>query len=53
LALHRSSPVSPLPSGPATVKVKFVFENSNGSSCCCGGNSCTCARPGTCGSKQN
>jgi TonB family protein len=43
----------PLPARAAEyVKVKFVFENYNGSSCCCGGGNCTCASAGACGRSQ-
>ncbi len=43
----------PLPKGaPEYVNVKFIFENNNGSSCCCGGNDCTCANAGACGTSQ-
>jgi len=43
----------PLPAGaPQYVNVEFVFENSNGSSCCCGGEQCTCANAGACGGSQ-
>ena len=43
----------PLPAGaPGYVNVKFVFENNYGSSCCCGGDQCTCANAGACGRSQ-
>src|SRR5262249_28956546 len=43
----------PLPAGALQyVNVEFVFENSNGSSCCCGGEQCTCANAGACGGSQ-
>jgi TonB family protein len=50
LALLRASPVSSLPAGsPSTLRVQFIFESSTGSTCCCGGSVCTCAKPNSCG----
>lgn len=50
LALRRGSPVSNLPPGALShLVVQFTFESSTGSTCCCGGSVCTCAKPNSCG----
>ncbi len=50
LALRRGSPVSSLPPGaPSHLVVQFTFESSTGSTCCCGGRVCSCAKPNSCG----